>query len=126
MWDQIPITSKGQFQMAEERPQSDMGGGQRPATNAGSIRPEEQRVLDLALAAFAAANRTNTEEITIRNRTAVSSEIREAFAIHDRITMGRTIAIALGTAAAFGLGLLVRGWVTNRDYDEEEPNSVHE
>jgi hypothetical protein len=126
LWDQIPI--KGAlFQMAEERPQNEiMGGGQRPA-NAGGLRPEEQRVLDLALAAFAAANRTSTEEVTVRNRAVVASEIREAFATHDKLTTGRKVVIALGVAASFGLGLLVRGWVTNKDYDDEdEENSVHE
>ena len=85
--------------------------------------PHDQRIIDYAMHAATAAVRVTTEEIVTRNRVVVSTEIQKAFESYTKITTAKRVAMIAGGIAAFGLGWLIKGWVS--PYDEEtETNGV--
>ena len=91
----------------------------------GDLSPHEQRIVELALQAATAAAQVRAEEIIVRTRNVVSTEIDRAFTAYTSITMGRRVAMAVAGLAAFGVGFLVRGWVRPEMEDEPESNGVH-
>lgn len=91
----------------------------------GELTTHEQKIIDYVLQAVDTNSRVRTEEVIVRNRSTVASEINQAFSEYTKISTMRKVGMAVAGIAAFGLGFLVKGWVTSHP-EETEANGVHE
>lgn len=95
------------------------------------LSAHEQKIIDYALhgvgAAMNASLSARTEEIVVRTRTALASEVDRQFTTYSNLTTSRRVMMAIAGVAAFGLGFLVKGWIVGSGSDDDDmSNGVNE
>lgn len=108
--------------MANEQLQSVNPNAKQPEGK--ELTPHQREILDYASFAAVSANKVQTEEIVVRTRHTVQTEINTAFINYTKLTMGRRIIMVVGAVGMFGLGFLAKGWLGSREM--EPTNNVHD
>lgn len=109
-----------------EKPSVEIPSGIAAHKVDASLSTHEQKVVDYALVAATSAARVQTEEMLSRTRAIVGSEIQRAFEGYARVSNVQRILMVAGGLVAFGLGWVIKGWVTGDEEDIEVTNGVHE